>query len=118
MGEYGNSFDFGDFFLFLVNLVVWTHKYIMQYSSARKKYGMTVFICFPLILILTASLSIFKFVFEAELRKSCLVLVRKVLSFPKYANGGGGEAEVCCGVLVAWQRFQIAIFQIKSIKTE
>ena len=59
LGEYGNSFDFGDFFLFLVNLVVWTHKYIMQYSIARNKYSMAVFICFPLILILTASLSFF-----------------------------------------------------------
>ena len=90
----------------------------MQYSSARKKYGMAVFICFPLILILTASLSFFKFVFEAELRKSCLFLVRKVLSFQKYANGGGGEVEARCGVLVASKRFQIAIFQIKSVKTE
>ena len=43
--------------------------------------------------------------FEAELRKSFLVLVRKVLSFQKYANGGGGEVEARCGAVVACHRF-------------
>ena len=64
------------------------------------------------------SLSFFKFVFEAGFQKSCLVLVRKLLSFQKYANGGGGEVEVSIGVCFASHRFQIAIFQIKMIKTE
>ena len=38
--------------------------------------------------------------------------------FEKYANGGGGEVEASCGVVVASHRFQIAIFQIKLIKME
>ena len=53
---------------------------------------------------------------ETEKRKcSCfLVLVRKVVPFQNYANGGGGEVESSCGVVVASSRFQIAIFQIKD----
>ena len=66
---------------------------------------MDVFVCSLLILILTASLSFFKFVIETELRKPFLVLVRKVVSFQKYANGGGGEVEAHCGVVVALHRF-------------
>ena len=36
------------------------------------------------------------------------------MSFQNYANGGGGEVEACCGVVVASHRFQIAFFQIKN----
>ena len=36
-----------------------------------------------------------------------LILVRKVVSFQNYANGGGGEVEALNGVLVASHRFQI-----------
>ena len=35
------------------------------------------------------------------------------MSSQNYANGGGGEVEASCGVVVASRRFQIAIFQIK-----
>ena len=36
------------------------------------------------------------------------------MSFENYANGGGGEVEASCGVVVASHRFQIDIFQIKD----
>ena len=45
-------------------------------------------------------------------------LVLKLLYFQKYGNGGGGEVEALCGVVVASHGFQIAIFQIKFIKME
>ena len=38
--------------------------------------------------------------------------------FQNDANGGGGEVEETCGVVVASRRFQIAIFQTKITKTE
>ena len=57
----------------------------------------------------------FQLLLETEKRKCfCyLFLVRKVVSSQNYANGGGGEVEASCGVVVASRRFQIAIFQIK-----
>ena len=36
------------------------------------------------------------------------------MSFQNYANGGGGEVEASCGVVVASRGFQTAIFQIKD----
>ena len=45
-----------------------------------------------------------------------LFLVRKVVLFQKYANGGGGEVAARIGVLVASHRFQICFFQIKLSK--
>ena len=63
------------------------HKYMMLCCSARNKHTLV--------------------------ESFVLVLVRKVVSFQNYANGGGGEVEASCGDVVASRRFQIAIFQIK-----
>ena len=50
--------------------------------------------------------------FQFEMDESCyLVLVRKVVSFQNYANGGGGEVEELSAVFVASHSFQIDFFR-------
>ena len=47
------------------------------------------------------------------------ILVKKMITFPKYSKGGGGEVAATYGVRASFfESFLFSIFQIKFIKME